>query len=347
MNFISQKDLKNRGIAIWVCTLTIMVLLMILIGGLTRLTDSGLSMVDWKPLMGTLPPLSYDSWIKVFEKYKLSPEYLIINKNMSLNEFKFIFWWEWGHRFFARLIGLVFLFPFLFFILKKSISKNLIMSMFLIFIFGLFQAVVGWWMVKSGLSDDPHVSAYRLSFHLTNALIIYCILFWISLSLICGYNYNIKRSSIIKKFFLISLFLVFITIVSGGFMAGTDAGKSFNTFPLMGDNIIPDEYFISEYGWLNSFENTIAINFNHRWLASFTFLFIFFLMLYLLIFKNNQYNNLSLVLVLIFLSGQFLLGILTLIYGVPILFASMHQTNSILLMSSILFAYHKILYKGK
>ncbi len=132
-------------------------------------------------------------------------------------------------------------------------------------------------MVKSGLSDDPHVSAYRLSFHLTNALIIYCILFWISLSLISGYNYNTKRPSKIKIFFLISLFLVFITIVSGGFMAGTDAGKSFNTFPLMGDNIIPDEYFISEYGWLNSFENTIAINFNHRWLASFTFLFIFFL----------------------------------------------------------------------
>ena len=163
---------------------------MIIFGGLTRLTDSGLSMVDWRPLMGTIPPLSSQAWIEVFNNYKLTPEFQIINSKISLKEFKIIFWWEWFHRFFARFIGLVFIAPFIYFFWKKRLSKDLIISMSLIFVFGLFQAIVGWWMVKSGLTDNPYVSSYRLAFHLANALIIFSFLFWISLSLFYGKNKN-------------------------------------------------------------------------------------------------------------------------------------------------------------
>ncbi|PPR46674.1 MAG: Heme A synthase [Alphaproteobacteria bacterium MarineAlpha5_Bin9] len=338
-----NKKTTDFSILIWICTLTIMVLLIIVIGGLTRLTDSGLSMVDWRPILGIIPPLSEASWQNVFEQYKLSPEYIIVNKNMTLEDFKFIFWWEWFHRFFARLIGFVFIIPFFYFLFKKRLSVKLLMVLGIIFLFGCLQAYVGWWMVKSGLTENPYVSAYRLAFHLTNALIIYVLFFWLSLNLFFGRMQKNNISKINKHFFHFSLLLIFITIVSGSFMAGTDSGKSFNTFPLMNGQIIPEGYFIDFFGWRNVFENTIAINFNHRWLAIFTFFFTSLHIIYLI--NKKIYNNFSLYLVLFILSLQILLGVLTLIYIVPISYASMHQTNAIILLSSMLYAYHRIIYK--
>ena len=336
---------NNSGILVWISSLTVMVLLIIIIGGLTRLTDSGLSMVDWRPLIGTIPPLSPQAWVDVFSNYKLTPEFQIVNSKISLKEFKFIFWWEWFHRFFARLIGVVFIVPFIYFFLKNRLSKNLLITMTIIFIFGLFQAIVGWWMVKSGLTDNPYISAYRLTFHLANALIIFSLLFWLSLSLFYGKDKNHCRPKLIIHSFHFSLILVFITIITGSFMAGTDAGKSFSTFPLMNEQFIPEGYYLSEYGWKNIFENTIAINFNHRWLAIFTFLFISSIIFYLLVYKKNKYNNFSLILVLIILFLQICLGILTLVYEVPLSYASLHQTNAILLLASMLFSYHRLIYK--
>ncbi len=330
---------KSLGITIWLFSLTIMTFLIIIIGGLTRLTDSGLSMVDWRPLMGIFPPLSDEAWRIVFENYQETPEYKIVNKDMSINEFKFIFWWEWFHRFFARCIGIVFILPFIYFSLKRKISKKLFLTLFLVFLFGIFQAIIGWWMVKSGLSDDPYVSAYRLAFHLTNALIIFAILFWATLN---SFSLTIKKNKlnlIIALSFYFGLFLLFVTIISGAFMAGTHAGNSYNTFPLMNGQIIPDGYFINEYRFFNIFENTIAINFNHRWLAVFTFIFIFVTNLYLLLTVKNINLKFALITVIIFISLQFILGILTLVYNVPILLASMHQTNSVLLLASMLYAY--------
>ena len=198
-------------------------------------------------------------------------------------------------------------------------------------------------MVKSGLIDNPYVSAYRLSFHLGIALIIFSILLWLSLSLYFGKERIYDGSKFVKHLFHISLMLIFLTIISGSFMAGTDSGKSFNTFPLMNEQIFPDGYYLNEYGWKNIFENTIAINFNHRWLAIFTFIFISSIIL-LLINKNN-YNKFSLLLVLIVLFIQILLGVLTLIYAVPLNFAILHQTNATLLLASMLFAYHRLIYK--
>ena len=336
---------SNIGILVWISSLTVMVLLLIIIGGLTRLTDSGLSMVDWRPLMGAIPPISLQEWAQTFNNYKLTPEFQIVNSKMTLEEFKVIFLWEWFHRFFARFIGLVFILPLIYFLIKKSLSKNLLTNMSIIFIFGFFQALVGWWMVQSGLKDNPYVSAYLLAFHLTNALIIFSFLFWISLSLFYGKEKIYNRPKIIKILFHLSLFLIFITIVSGSFMAGTDAGKSFNTFPLMNQKFFPEGYHLIEYGWKNTFENTVAINFNHRWLAIFTFLFISSIVIYLLIFKKKKYNYFSLFLVLITLSLQISLGILTLVYEVPLSYASLHQTNAVLLLASMLFAYYKLIYK--
>ena len=333
------------GILVWISSLTILVVLMIIIGGLTRLTDSGLSMVDWRPLMGTIPPLSSQAWLEVFNNYKLTPQFQIVNTKITMEEFKFIFWWEWSHRFFARFIGVVFIVPFIYFCWKKRLSKNLLIIMTVIFIFGFLQAIVGWWMVKSGLTDNPYVSPYRLAFHLANALIIFSILFWLSLSLFYGKEKQHDIPILIKYSFHLSIILVFITIISGSFMAGTDAGKSFNTFPFMNEQFIPEGYYLGEYGWKNTFENTIAINFNHRWIAIFTFLFISSIIFYLLADKKNKYYKFSLVLILLILFLQICLGILTLVYEVPLSYASLHQTNAILLLASILFAYHRLTNK--
>ena len=196
-------------------------------------------------------------------------------------------------------------------------------------------------MVKSGLDENPYVSPYRLVFHLTNALIIYSILIWCSLN--SFFNTNIFKgiNSTINTLFYFGIFLLSITIISGGFMAGTDAGKSFNTFPLMSNKLIPEGYFLLDNKFLNFFENTIAINFNHRWLASLTFIYIFSTIFYLLFFSKYKKNKLSLILVLLFVSLQFFLGILTLIYNVPISLASLHQTNSTLLLTFMLYAFHR------
>ena len=331
----------HKPVMLWLISLTVMVFLIIVIGGLTRLTDSGLSMVDWRPLLGTIPPLNQNQWLSVFNDYQLSPEFIYVNKNMTLEEFKYIFWWEWFHRFFARLIGIVFLIPFLYFFLKKYLNIFFYKRFTIIFILGLIQALVGWWMVKSGLQNDPYVSAYRLTFHLSNAIIIYALLLWTSIE-----YFNLKSTGFLdfksKKFLiLISILLVFITILSGGFMAGSHAGQSFNTYPLMNGKIIPDDIYLKELGMLNLFENTITINFNHRWIATLTFIYTFSLFTLLFIKEFIKLSKLIICLVLFTLSLQFFLGIMALVSNVAIHYASLHQTNSVLLLSILLFAYFK------
>ena len=337
----------RSAIMIWLISLTIMIFLIIVIGGLTRLTDSGLSMVDWRPFLGSIPPLNKMQWIEVYEKYKLSPEFLFVNKNMSLEDFKYIFWWEWFHRFFARLIGIVFIFPFFYFLYKKYLNNYFYKRFAIIFTLGLFQAFIGWWMVKSGLVNDPYVSPYRLTFHLTNAVVIYSFLLWT-----CIEYYHLKSLhfiSFLKKnefWIFISIIFVFITIMSGGFMAGSHAGQSFNTYPLMNGKIIPDDIYLEELGILNAFENTITINFNHRWLATFTFIYTFSLFTYLIFNKFIKLSNIIIILVLLALTFQFILGIMALLSNVAIQYGSLHQTNSIVLLSVLLFAYFKSKLKG-
>ena len=346
MNYHKVPTIYNPAIFIWLLTITSMVLGIIIIGGLTRLTDSGLSMTDWRPLLGIIPPLNSNSWETVFEMYKLTPEFKIVNKGMSLDEFKYIFWWEWFHRVFARMIGIVFLIPLIYFIFKKQLNYFLYQRLAVVFIFGLFQAFVGWWMVKSGLSENPYVSPYRLTFHLMNALIIFSMLLWIAMD----YKYEIRINFISRPFtndfyIFISILLIFITIASGGFMAGTNSGQSFNTFPLMNGKIIPDDYHIDDYGIYNIFENTVAINFNHRWISIFSFFYIVFVCLKFIKFDNKNIPSILVYLILFFLTLQVLLGIVTLLSNVYLPLASMHQTNSILLLSTLLISYHQYKYR--
>ena len=341
MQFTALNQNYKNSIMLCLITLTIMVFLIIIIGGLTRLTDSGLSMVDWQPILGTIPPLNNNQWMDVFNDYKLTPEFLYVNKNMTLDEFKYIFWWEWFHRFFARLIGLVFIIPFIYFLIKKNLNSFFYKRFSIIFSLGLFQAVVGWWMVKSGLSDDPFVSPYRLTFHLTNAVIIYALLLWTSVE-----YYHLKSANFISIrskniLILISIILVFVTILSGGFMAGSHAGQSFNTYPLMNGKIIPDDIYLEELGFLNMFENTVTINFNHRWIATITFIYTFSFFSYLIFKKVINLSNQIIISVLLILTLQFLLGIMALLSNVSIYYGSLHQTNSIALLSILLVAYFK------
>ncbi|MDC1184649.1 COX15/CtaA family protein [Alphaproteobacteria bacterium] len=344
MSYVQFNDLDQNyknSIMLWLITLTIMVFLIIIIGGLTRLTDSGLSMVDWQPILGTIPPLNNNQWQEVFNDYKLTPEFLYVNKNMTLDEFKYIFWWEWFHRFFARLIGLVFIIPFIYFLIKKNLNSFFYKRFSIIFSLGLFQALVGWWMVKSGLSDDPFVSPYRLTFHLTNAVIIYAFLLWTSVE-----YFHLKTTNFISirsknVLILISIILVFVTILSGGFMAGSHAGQSFNTYPLMNGKIIPDDIYLEDLGFLNMFENTVTINFNHRWIATITFIYTFSFFSYLIFKKVINLSNQIIISVLLILTLQFLLGIMALLSNVSIYYGSLHQTNSIALLSILLVAYFK------
>ena len=346
MNYHKVSAIYNPAIFVWLLTITLMVLTIIVIGGLTRLTDSGLSMTDWRPLLGIIPPLNNNSWQTVFEMYKLTPEFKIVNKNMNLEEFKYIFWWEWFHRVFARMIGIVFVLPLIYFIIKKQLSYYLYQRLTVVFIFGLFQAFVGWWMVKSGLSENPYVSPYRLTFHLMNALIIFSMLLWISMD----YRYEIKVNFLSKPFsadfyIFISIILIFITIASGGFMAGTNSGQSFNTFPLMNGKIIPDDYHMEDYGIYNIFENTVAINFNHRWISIFVFFYIIFVCFKFIKFNNKNISSTLVYLIVFFLTLQVLLGIVTLLSNVYLPLASMHQTNSILLLSTLLISYHQYKFR--
>ena len=346
MNYYKASKSYNLGVYIWLLALTTMVLLIIIIGGLTRLTDSGLSMTDWRPLLGIIPPLSLDKWLIVFEMYKQTPEFKIVNRSMTLEEFKFIFWWEWFHRVFARLIGVVFIIPLIYFLIKKKVSKSLLLRLPIVFMFGIFQAFVGWWMVKSGLSENPYVSPYRLTFHLLNALIIFSILLWIAMD----YKHSLKTNFLSKPFsqdFLVffSIVLVFITIGTGGFMAGTNSGQSFNTFPLMNGKIIPDDYFLEDLGIYNIFENTVAINFNHRWFSIFVFFYIIFVCFKFIKFDSKKVPKILVILVLFFLTLQVALGIVTLLSNVYLPLASMHQTNSILLLSTLLISYHQFKYR--
>ena len=231
MNLIHKKHYFKKEVFIWLVLLLALVFSIIIVGGLTRLTDSGLSMVNWQPILGTIPPLTKDQWLKIFELYQDSPEYIYINSDISLNEFKYIFWWEWGHRVIARFIGIFFFFPFIYFVFKKYLNRKLIYKLLLALIFGIFQALVGWWMVKSGLTDDPYVSQYRLSFHLTNAIIILSILLWLTLENFFPKKNNFKLD-VSGILLMIALFLCLLTIISGSFVSATDAGKSYNTFPL-------------------------------------------------------------------------------------------------------------------
>ena len=319
----------NLKLAIWLFALCLMIVAMILIGGVTRLTGSGLSMVEWRPFLGFLPPLTETEWTRVFELYKLSPEFKQINSWMEISDFKFIFFWEYFHRVWGRLIGLFILIPFLYFIFTKKLKNKILFRSSIILFLVCVQGLIGWWMVKSGLNEIATVSQYRLSVHLSMAFIILGISFWTALDLFEGAPKNLKSYDIIPLLF------ISLTIIAGTFVSGMDAGLVYNTFPYMGDGIIPIEY--GNLGFIDPFENPVTAQFHHRLLASITLIII---IIYSIHYIISNPKNLRILLLLFAIICQFIIGIFTLLYSVPITLGAMHQFGGVLLFLSALWLLH-------
>tara|TARA_B100000427_G_C15419891_1_gene555881 strand:+ start:37 stop:1053 length:1017 start_codon:yes stop_codon:yes gene_type:complete len=336
--YIDNKLLK-KYISIWLVFMFWMIAFMIVVGGLTRLTDSGLSITQWQLFSGILPPLNQEEWNYYFELYKKIPEYQLQNFSMSLQEFKYIYWWEYTHRILGRLIGLLFFIPLIFFTIKLGFKK--VKFLYLIFLLICFQGFIGWYMVSSGLVDRVDVSHYRLALHLVIAFIILSLIYWCYLSL------KIKNTNLIKintNIPFIFTLLIFLQICVGAFVSGMDAGKIYNSWPLMGSSYFPDDNSISNLFDLSAFNDPSLVQFMHRNLAY--LILCFYIYIFIIIYKK-QISGLikSINIIGILLILQIFLGVLTLIYDARIFIASMHQISSIFLVSSCIYFFY-INYKS-
>jgi len=331
---------QNRQVAIWLFICCGLVFAMVVLGGVTRLTGSGLSMVDWKPIMGWLPPLTDTEWQRTFEMYKLSPEFLKINSHMDVNAFKGIFWLEFLHRLLGRTIGIVFALPFVYFFVRGYVVRQQWPKYLLMFVLGGLQGVLGWYMVKSGLIDNPHVSQYRLTAHLIAAILIYAYMYWAGLSLLHAKAAEQHHTWYGKTILLTAL--VALTIISGGFVAGLKAGEIYNTFPMMGSYWIPPGLLALDPAWRNLFDNLTTVQFDHRILAISTFVLV---VIYWARARKAEYvgrsrpatNALLHVATL-----QVALGISTLLLSVPTVLAAAHQAVALLLLTIALYLTHSL-----
>ena len=327
---------KNyKKITIYWFQLTIFLIFsIIIVGGLTRLTDSGLSITKWELFEGIIPPLNNEGWIKYFNLYKEIPQFNLVNPYMSLDEFKIIFYWEYFHRLLGRFIGLFFFLPLIYFSFLKIFKKEMLLNLYLVFILILFQGVVGWYMVKSGLVDDVTVSHYRLSLHLSMAFIIISILFWNYLNFLYDNNkpfFN-KNNLLLNIFY----FLILSQITIGAFVSGLDAGLIYQTWPKMNTGFFPDDFVFNKSDFFSVFNQQGFVQFIHRTTA---YILIFFLIIIGVkyYFFNKQKHLKNYLLVMLLLTIQAFLGILTLITGLNIYMASLHQLTSIFLVLSVLY----------
>ena len=323
----------NNQLSLWLIGMFWIISIMIIVGGLTRLTDSGLSITKWELFSGLLPPLNKDDWIIYFNLYKEIPEFKLQNYNMSLNEFKIIFWWEWAHRFLGRLIGVFFLIPLIYFSFKISFSK--LINLYFIFFLICFQGFIGWYMVSSGLVERVDVSHFRLSVHLLLAFLILSLILWNYLKITQSVKSSNRINSLIPFFFLI---LVFTQIIIGAFVSGMDAGKIYNTWPLMGSTYFPNDNNFKDLLNLSAFSDPSLAQFIHRNLAY--LIGAYYLFILYEVYKNKIYELYkSIILVGCFIILQIFLGVLTILYGAQIYIASMHQISSIFLVSSCIYFY--------
>lgn len=340
----------QKAVGIWLFGSAAWVFSMVILGGITRLTRSGLSMTDWK-FTGSLPPLSDEEWLQEFEKYKQSPEYMRVNKGMSLEDFKFIYWMEYAHRMWGRGLGIIFALPFSYFLRKGYITLRLGLKLSALFALGAGQGLIGWWMVKSGLEEppseyaQPRVSPYRLTAHLTSAFVIYTGLFWTALSVVMPEPPAesvawVRGAAKVKKLALPVSFIVGITAVSGAFVAGNDAGHAYNTFPKMGDTWIPDDIFNMKPLIRNFFENTSMVQLDHRILATTTLLSIGALW-----WSTRKLDIHPAIRSLIgstvgMAALQVTLGISTLLSYVPVSLGTAHQAGALTLLTLMILLNH-------
>ncbi len=336
------KSHYDRNVVAWLLFCAAVILGMILLGGVTRLTHSGLSMVEWKPLMGIVPPLSEQAWQETFDKYQLFPEYQKVNRGMSLENFKSIFMFEYLHRVLGRLIGVLFLLPLLYFTWRGRIQRSLMPKLLVLFFLGGCQGLLGWYMVKSGLVDNPRVSQYRLTAHLGLAVAIYAYMIWLAFDLLFRVPTAARRDAprSYGRWSYALVGLVYLMILSGGLVAGTRAGFAYSTWPLMGDSFIPRGLYAGTPAWLDMFEDITTVQFNHR-------MFAYLLVVLIGTFAALVYRSgvggrarLAVTLLLLALAGQVILGISTLLLHVPVALAATHQGGAMLLLTATLFTSH-------
>ena len=330
-----NKNQNNKFISLWLLLITFLVALIIIVGGLTRLTDSGLSITKWDLFTGIFPPMSLDDWEESFLLYKKIPEYKLINPSMTLEQFKTIYWWEYVHRLLGRVIGLLFILPLIYLTFKKKLSKKNIFSFYFILILILFQGFIGWYMVKSGLSEKTDVSHYRLSLHLTLAFVIFILLLWNYLKYTNREDLNSYKK---LPFYLPKIFICIIVLQTtlGAFVSGLDAGQVYQSWPLMNKSYFPDDSNLKDLFSLSLLDSPSLVQFVHRNIA-YLIVLIFFIIT-TITFKNKDFSYMRKTILLVFVSLviQIVLGILTVLSGAQIVLASMHQIGSIILITTSL-----------
>ncbi len=335
---------SRRQIALWLFVCSAMVFAILVVGGVTRLTHSGLSIVEWQPIIGIMPPLNQAEWDEAFDKYKQTPEFQKVNHQMSLDQFKGIFFWEYLHRLLGRLVGAVFLLPFLYFAWRRRIDPPLMLKLLGIFLLGAAQGAMGWFMVKSGLVDDPRVSQYRLTAHLSLAFLIFLSMMWVGLGLRAARAVEPRDCALrgLQRFGFWLALLAFYMVVSGGFVAGIRAGKAYNTFPLMNGHVLPPESFLIEPWHLNFFNNMALVQFDHRagaWLMAILVPWFWLKTRSAAVSAMvRQLSNLLLVLVAV----QISLGIATLLLAVPVALGAAHQGGAMAVFGVLIWLNHEL-----
>lgn len=337
---LNPAALGDRAVALWLLACCALVFAMVVVGGITRLTHSGLSIVEWQPIAGALPPLGESEWRDAFDKYQGTPEYRLVNPGMDLDGFKRIFWWEYAHRLLGRLIGAAFLLPLLWFTARRRIGRALAWKLAAIFALGGLQGALGWYMVQSGLVEDPRVSQYRLAAHLGVALLIYAAMLWVALDLLQPRATEAVRA--LRHFALALSALVFVQALSGSLVAGIHAGLAYNTFPLMNGHVVPPGMFMIEPLYLNLFSNVATVQFDHRLIAWLLAFLVPWFWLRVRRAAASTRARFAADLLLGALVVQIALGISTLLFAVPVPLAAAHQAGALLVFSATLFARHSL-----
>ena len=331
-----------REIIAWLTACCLLVFAMVVVGGVTRLTHSGLSITEWQPIVGTVPPLSAADWDDVFARYRLTPEFRDVNHAMTLAEFKRIFWWEYFHRLLGRAIGVAFLGPYLWFLVRRRIPRRYAWPLAGIFALGGLQGAVGWLMVQSGLVDDPRVSQFRLTAHLGLAFAIFGTMLWTALSLAYPRRGGEVRSRPLARFAHAVVALVFVMVLSGGFVAGIRAGVAYNTFPLMAGHVVPPEIMMLSPWWRNFFWNMATVQFDHRllaWLLAFAIPLLWWRLRRAGVPQRAKTAGSALVAMLVM---QVSLGIATLVNVVPLQLAALHQAGAVAVFALALAVAHAL-----
>ena len=334
-----------RAVAAWLLACCALVFAMVVVGGVTRLTHSGLSITEWQPIVGTLPPLSMADWEVAFAKYRETPEYRQVNHAMTLAEFKGIFWWEYFHRLLGRLIGVAFLVPFLWFAVRRRIPEGYGTALAGIFVLGGLQGALGWYMVKSGLVDDPRVSQFRLTAHLGLAFVIFAAMFWVALSLLAPARIARPgpRERSARRFASAFAGLVFAMVLTGGFVAGIRAGFAYNTFPLMNGHVVPPEIMLLDPWWKNFFYNMATVQFDHRllaWVLAFAAPLLWWKVRAAAGAPARARTGAHLLLAM--LAVQIARWIATLVHVVPVPLAAAHQAGALLVFALALHVAHAL-----